>query len=97
MIPMMLLWILVLGAVVYAAVRLANRASSSSRDQGAGRYRQTCTPVVVVSAEISSNRRGPPALGNRVFPPPSVVGSMQGRSSSSNPAVRSDRTTVRLP
>jgi hypothetical protein len=27
MIPMMLLWVLVLGAVVYAAVRLANRDS----------------------------------------------------------------------
>jgi hypothetical protein len=27
MIPMMLVWVLVLGAVVYAAVRLANRDS----------------------------------------------------------------------
>ena len=27
MVPMMLLWVLVLGAVIYAAVRLANRDS----------------------------------------------------------------------
>ena len=27
MLPMMLLWVLVLGAVIYAAVRLANRDS----------------------------------------------------------------------
>jgi len=30
MVPMMLLWIIVLGGVVYAAVRLANQHSSKS-------------------------------------------------------------------
>jgi hypothetical protein len=29
MFPMMLLWLIVLGAVIYAAVRLANRDSTS--------------------------------------------------------------------
>ena len=84
-------------AVSIDVARQLGAASSSSWDQGAGRYRQTCTPVAVVSAETSSNRRASPSLGNRVFPPPSVIGSMQSSSSSTNPAVRSDRTTVRLP
>jgi heme/copper-type cytochrome/quinol oxidase subunit 2 len=32
MLPMMLVWVLVLGAVVYAAVRLANRDSHQHQD-----------------------------------------------------------------
>ena len=34
MIPMMLLWVLVLGAVVYGAVRLANHASHQHKGIG---------------------------------------------------------------